>query len=56
MNGISSRYTVIPKQCLDVWVESVGVSKLNDEICGNLAEDATYRIREAVHVRQVFLT
>ncbi|XP_047133614.1 TAF6-like RNA polymerase II p300/CBP-associated factor-associated factor 65 kDa subunit 6L isoform X2 [Hydra vulgaris] len=55
MSGTSSRYTVIPKQCLDVWVESIGISKLNDEICGNLAEDATYRIRETVHNAVMFM-
>ena len=45
------RFTVLPKSCLDAWVESVGLSKLSDDVGDSLAEDTTYRLREAVHVR-----
>lgn len=45
------RYTVIPKHCLDIWSESVGVGKLQEDVGDVLSEDVTYRIREAVHVR-----
>jgi len=43
------RFTVLPKSCLDAWVESVGLSKLSDDVGDSLAEDTTYRLREAVH-------
>lgn len=45
------RYTVIPKHCLDIWSDSVGVGKLQEDVGDVLSEDVTYRIREAVHVR-----
>lgn len=49
MDPSIKKYAVLPKSCIDLWVDSVGISKLPDDVCGVLAEDATYRIREAVH-------
>jgi len=46
----SKRYTILPKQTIDTWVESIGVNKIPEEVSEILSEDATYRIRELVHV------
>ena len=47
--GAGGKYTVLPKQCIDVWVDSVGIPDLGDDVAAILAEDVSYRVREAVH-------
>lgn len=49
MSDSAPRYTILPKQCIDLWVESVGISKLSDDAGDVLTEDVSYRIRECVH-------
>jgi len=49
MSDSTPRYTILPKQCIDLWVESVGISKLNDDAGDILTEDVSFRIRECVH-------
>jgi len=44
-----NRYTIVPKYNLDIWCESIGSSRLPEDVGEILAEDVTYRIREAVH-------
>lgn len=49
MTDSTPKYTILPKQCIDLWVESVGISKLNDDAGDVLTEDVSFRIRECVH-------
>jgi len=43
------RYTLLPKQTVDNWVEAIGINKIPDEVSEILSEDITYHIRELVH-------
>ena len=50
----SKKFTILPKQTIDTWVEAIGVSKIPEDVSEILSEDVTYHIRELVHVR-IFL-
>ena len=47
----SKRFTILPRQTIDTWVEAIGVNKIPEEVSEILSEDVTYHIRELVHVR-----
>ena len=47
----SERFTILPRQTIDTWVEAIGVNKIPEEVSEILSEDVTYHIRELVHVR-----
>ena len=47
------KYTLLPKQTVDTWVEAIGVNKIPDEVSEILSEDITYHIRELVHVSMI---
>lgn len=48
----SKKFTILPRQTIDTWVESIGVNKIPEEVSEILSEDVTYHIRELVHVRK----
>ena len=50
----SKKYTILPKQTIDTWVESIGIAKIPEEVSEILSEDATYHLRELVHVSNFF--
>lgn len=46
----SKQYTVVSKQNIELWIDSVGSCKVADEVFDILSEDVTYRLRDLVHV------
>jgi TATA box binding protein associated factor (TAF) len=45
------RYAVLPKETVQVYAESVGLSDLTEEVSSQLAEDVSYRLRDIIQVR-----
>lgn len=45
------KFTILPKQTIDTWVEAIGINKIPEEVSEILSEDVTYHIRELVNVR-----
>jgi hypothetical protein len=45
------RYVVMPKETVQLYAESIGLSDLNDEVLTQLAEDVSYRLRDIIQVR-----
>lgn len=51
----NQRFTLLPKETLDTWIESTGMNKIPEEIAEILSEDVTYHIRELVYKSMQFM-
>ena len=51
MSSNGTKFTVLPKSCISIYGESIGIAHLDDDIADSMSQDVTYRVREAIQVK-----